>query len=157
TFSPSGGVIRGGTNTDGMRAEGTDLYQRSLPSAEAGRYTSQQIVPLQREMELLRMTVDSTAFRAVMGRFATGVTVVATCDGSQRFGLTVNAFCSIPLAPPLVLVCAERTSRVHPLLLKGRVFAVSFLTEAQEHLSTCFSGDSDERFEDFCHASSHVE
>jgi len=102
------------------------------------------------------MTVDSTAFRAVMGRFATGVTVVATCDGSQRFGLTVNAFCSVSLDPPLVLVCVERTSRVHPLLLKSRVFAVSFLTEEQEHLSTCFAGNSDGRFEDFCHASSHV-
>src|SRR5262245_32839032 len=126
-----------------MRTEGIDLYQRSLPVTETGRYTSQQIVPC-REMELLRMTVDLTAFRAVMGRFATGVTVVATCDGSQRFGLTVNAFCSLSLDPPLVLVCIERTSRVHPLLLKSRIFAVNFLSEEQEHLSTCFAGNSDE-------------
>jgi flavin reductase (DIM6/NTAB) family NADH-FMN oxidoreductase RutF len=107
-------------------------------------------------MELRWMTVDSTEFRAVMGRFATGVTVMATCDNSQRFGLTVNAFCSVSLDPPLVLVCVERASRVHPVLLKSRIFAVSFLTEEQEHLSTCFAGNSDERFEDFCHAASHT-
>jgi flavin reductase (DIM6/NTAB) family NADH-FMN oxidoreductase RutF len=102
------------------------------------------------------MTFDSTAFRAVLGKFATGVTVVTTCQGPHRHGITVNAFCSVSLDPPLVLICVERTSRVHDVLKESGVFAVNFLAENQEALSACFAGNSAERYTGFCGAASHV-
>jgi flavin reductase (DIM6/NTAB) family NADH-FMN oxidoreductase RutF len=102
------------------------------------------------------MTVDSNAFRAVMGRFATGVTVVTSCDGPQRYGITVNAFCSVSLEPPLVLVCIDLTSKVHQILRDTGIFAVNFLKEGQADLSACFASQSEERFQHFCSAASHV-
>jgi flavin reductase (DIM6/NTAB) family NADH-FMN oxidoreductase RutF len=99
--------------------------------------------------------VDSAAFRAVMARFATGVSVVTTCDGPRRYGITVNAFCSVSLNPPLVLVCIDRTSTVHQILRDAGVFAVNFLRDDQAEVSTCFATRSEERFERFCGAESH--
>jgi flavin reductase (DIM6/NTAB) family NADH-FMN oxidoreductase RutF len=102
------------------------------------------------------MTVDSSAFRAVMGRFATGVSVVTSCDGPQRYGITVNAFCSVSLEPPLVLVCIDLTSKVHQIMRETGVFAVNFLKEDQADLSACFASQTEERFQRFCSAASHV-
>ena|SRR5690348_6574995 len=102
-------------------------------------------------------TLDSKTFRAVMSRFATGVTVVTTCDGPRRLGITVNAFCSVSLDPPLVLVCIERSSYIHQILSKSGVFAVNLLRDDQQDLSACFAGNSDERHDEFCHAVSHAE
>lgn len=50
-----------------------------------------------------------------MGRFATGVTVV-TLPGEQPHGITVNAFSSVSLDPPLVLVCIDHGTRAYELL-----------------------------------------
>jgi flavin reductase (DIM6/NTAB) family NADH-FMN oxidoreductase RutF len=102
------------------------------------------------------MVVDTQTFRSVMGRFATGVTIVTTQHGPQRLGITVNAFCSVSLDPPLVLICIERGSRVHDALLETGVFAVNFLSEEQEQLSTCFAGNSEERYNNFCGVASHT-
>lgn len=105
----------------------------------------------------IEQTVDSATFRAVMGRFATGVTVVTTCDGPQRHGITVNAFCSVSLDPPLVLVCIDRTSKVRDILADAGIFAVNLLAEDQQDVSVCFASNTDERHLNFCHADSHVE
>ena len=68
------------------------------------------------------MTIEKDFFRQVMGHFATGVTVVTTSNQGAVSGLTVNAFCSVSLNPPLVLVCIDihssamiRYVRVEPL------------------------------------------
>lgn len=92
-----------------------------------------------------------------MGRFATGVTVVTTCEGTRRAGITVNAFCSVSLDPPLVLICIDRSSHIHDLLLRSGIFAVNILTHDQMDLSSCFSSISDYRFNSFCGATSHTE
>ncbi|HEU5441617.1 MAG TPA: flavin reductase family protein [Ktedonobacterales bacterium] len=103
-----------------------------------------------------QMTVDADSFRAVMGHFATGVSVVTTCDGSQRQGITVNAFCSVSLEPPLVLVCIEKTSHVHDAMRASGVFAVNLLRADQEQFSTGFASNTEERRRDFCHVASHT-
>lgn len=92
-----------------------------------------------------------------MSRFATGVTVATTCLGSRRLGITVNAFTSVSLDPPLVLICIERAKRIHQAFLDSGIFAVNFLSAEQEALSTCFSGTSDYRYNEFCGARSHTE
>lgn len=93
--------------------------------------------------------VDPGTFRDVMGRFPTGVTVVGTRapDGSPR-GLTVNAFTSVSLDPPLVLVCIDRGSSSHDILAEGEGFAVSILSDTQSRIAAHFASEpSEERFE----------
>lgn len=91
-----------------------------------------------------------------MSRFATGVTVVTTCKGNERHGITVNAFASLSLDPPLVLICIDRSSHVHDVLTESGIFAVNFLAEDQQHLSNCFAGHSEYRYHDFCGATFHT-
>ena len=102
------------------------------------------------------MAIEKDFFRQVMGRFATGVTVVTTKSQETLAGLTVNAFCSVSLNPPLVLVCVDLMSATLPVIRESGVFAVNILTDKQEYLSRCFATPSRERFECFCHAGYHV-
>ena len=102
------------------------------------------------------MTIEKDFFRQVMGHFATGVTVVTTSNQGTVSGLTVNAFCSVSLNPPLVLVCIDIHSSAMTQIRESGTFAVNMLTEQQEDLSRCFATQSDERFEHFCHASYHT-
>ena len=63
------------------------------------------------------MSVNQDEFRATLGRFPSGVTVVTTkaADGSDQ-GMTVSAFCSVSLEPPLVLICIEKTASAYQAL-----------------------------------------
>jgi flavin reductase (DIM6/NTAB) family NADH-FMN oxidoreductase RutF len=91
-----------------------------------------------------------------MGHFATGVTVVTTRSQQRLAGLTVNAFCSVSLQPPLILICVDLASTTCPGIHESGVFAVNVLTEKQEYLSRCFATASAERYKDFCRACYHV-
>lgn len=102
------------------------------------------------------MGIEKDFFRHVMGHFATGVTVVTTRSQERLAGLTVNAFCSVSLNPPLILICVDLTSTTCPSIRESGVFAVNVLTEKQEYLSRCFATTSVERYEGFCHARYHV-
>jgi flavin reductase (DIM6/NTAB) family NADH-FMN oxidoreductase RutF len=102
------------------------------------------------------MALEKDFFRQVMGHFATGVTVVTTNNRGTLSGLTVNAFCSVSLDPPLVLVCVDVTSNTLPLIREGGNFAVNILTDDQEPVSRCFATPSIERYEQFCHAPYHT-
>ena len=101
-------------------------------------------------------TVDDADFRAVLGRFATGVTVVTTSKDGRPAGITVNAFTSVSLDPPLVLICIDRTSYVHDLMKETGVFAANILTDEQMALSNCFARRSEERLRGFCNAPYHI-
>ncbi|HEU5381227.1 MAG TPA: flavin reductase family protein [Ktedonobacteraceae bacterium] len=95
------------------------------------------------------MAVEKGFFRHVMGHFATGVSIVTTRSQETLAGLTVNAFCSVSLHPPLILICIDLASNTLPIIRDSGVFAVNVLTEQQEALSRCFataSADYDERF-----------
>lgn len=86
------------------------------------------------------MSVDSSAFREVMGQFATGVTVVTIPGPERPHGITVNAFTSVSLDPPLVLVCLDHSTTAHELLAGGvDGFAVSILAGDQRHLGEHFA------------------
>ncbi|GHO50275.1 flavin reductase family protein [Ktedonospora formicarum] len=102
------------------------------------------------------MALEKSFFRQVMGRFTTGVTVVTTRHNELLGGLTVNAFCSVSLDPPLVLVCVDLHSQTLPLIRGGKNFAVNMLTEQQQDLSNCFSTTTPERLNYFSHAPYHT-
>nr|BBH95821.1 hypothetical protein KTA_40200 [Thermogemmatispora argillosa] len=101
------------------------------------------------------MSIDKELFRYVLGQFATGVTVVTTRGSAGLVGLTVNAFCSVSLDPPLVLVCIDLKSRTLQAIRESQVFAVNILSEEQEELARCFALPSEERYRYFCHAPYH--
>ena len=91
--------------------------------------------------------VAASEFRRALGQFATGVTVVTARDGTGRLeGMTVNAFASLSLAPPLVLVCLARATRLTPLFESTGHFAVNVLADHQRHLSVAFSQTDNGRF-----------
>jgi flavin reductase (DIM6/NTAB) family NADH-FMN oxidoreductase RutF len=95
------------------------------------------------------MTIDPDSFRSVLGRFATGITVVTTRDSDQRdLGMTVSAFCSVSLRPPMVQVCVDHESSIHAALLQNQRYAVSILAADQEALSRRFAtADRTRRFD----------
>lgn len=84
--------------------------------------------------------VTPDEFRAALGRFATGVTVITveTANGEVH-GMTASAFCSVSLRPPLVLVCVDHLAETHLHLRERRQFGVSVLKEEQEALSEFFA------------------
>src|SRR5579863_5430743 len=102
------------------------------------------------------MAIEKDFFRQVAGQFATGVTVVTTQSEGKPAGITVNAFCSVSLEPPMILVCIDLNSNTLPAMRESGAFAVNILTSEQEHLSRCFATTSEERYENFCHASFHT-
>jgi flavin reductase (DIM6/NTAB) family NADH-FMN oxidoreductase RutF len=95
------------------------------------------------------MTIDPDSFRSVLGRFASGITVVTTRDGEGRdVGMTVSAFCSVSLHPPLVQVCVDQVASIHAALAQSERYGVSILAAEQEALSRRFStADSTRRFD----------
>ncbi len=94
------------------------------------------------------MSIDPALFRSVLGRFATGVTVVTARDSDGRdHGMTVSAFSSVSLDPPLVLCCIELRTEMHPVLERAQTFAVNILSASQEALSRRFSERQVERFD----------
>ena len=93
------------------------------------------------------MSVDQSSFRAVLGRFATGVTVVTAIDRRKRdVGMTVSAFSSVSLDPPLVLFCIDHSASVYNTLSKTECFVANILSEGQEALARRFADKDAERF-----------
>ncbi len=78
------------------------------------------------------------AFRQVMGRFATGVTVVTTVERDAVHGMTANGFLSVSLRPPLVLVSLGRC-RMNEMLPRSGRYGVSVLSHEQQHFAAHFA------------------
>ena len=83
---------------------------------------------------------SARALRTLMGMFATGVTIVTMRVGEQVHGMTANAFMSVSLEPPLVLVSIDRRTTMCGLLHEGRRYGISVLHEEQTALSERFAG-----------------
>lgn len=83
--------------------------------------------------------VAADAFRRLIARWATGVSVVTTHEGSHDFGLTVNALLSVALAPPLLLVSLSRDADTTPALERSGTFGVTMLAADQRPLSERFA------------------
>ena len=84
--------------------------------------------------------VDPPAFRQLLGRFATGVTVLTAVgpDGGP-VGMTANSLASVSLVPPLLSVCVDRTAALFRTITGASHFAVNILAEDQEELSRRFA------------------
>lgn len=88
-------------------------------------------------------TIDPPHFRRVMGRFATGVTVItASADGETR-GMTANAFMSGSLHPPLLIVSIAKRAHMHAHIQAAGAFGVNILAAGQEEIANHFAGRPD--------------
>jgi flavin reductase (DIM6/NTAB) family NADH-FMN oxidoreductase RutF len=92
--------------------------------------------------------IDPSQFRQLLGRFATGVTIltVATPEG-RPLGMTANSLASLSLHPPLVSVCVDREADMHEAVLRVREFVVNVLASHQEALARRFADEHEDRFE----------
>lgn len=88
----------------------------------------------------MNQAIDTRQFRNALGRFASGVTVLTAQYEDQTHGMTANAFVSVSLDPPLVLVSLDNRSNMHRILPSVRRFGISVLAEDQEALSNHFAG-----------------
>jgi len=95
------------------------------------------------------MTLDPDSFRSVLGRFASGITVITSVDTDGRdVGMTASAFSSVSLHPPMVQVCVDHAASMFGALLKAERFGVNVLAAEQEALSRRFAGvESSHRFD----------
>ena len=91
-------------------------------------------------------TVDSAAYRQVLGHFPTGVTVVAGMHDGAPIGMAIGSFFSISLEPPLVGFCAGGWSSTWPKLREGGKFCVNVLADDQEHVSRVFASSEADKF-----------
>ena len=94
------------------------------------------------------MAFDPMLQRQIMGRFATGVTVVTTRYGEQISGMTANAVMSLSLDPPLVVVSVDLQSNMHGHLTHGQCYAINVLKHDQEDLSRRFAKPGPKDFSD---------
>lgn len=102
------------------------------------------------------MSVDPASFRKALGQFASGVTVVTTRDAAGHpLGLTVSAFCSVSLHPPLVLVCVDHRSETNAGMRESGLFAVNVLSEEQEGVSRRFATPGRGKLEGFAFEQGH--
>lgn len=93
------------------------------------------------------MTISSEDFRTTLSRFASGVTVVTTKDAAGNlYGITVSAFSSVSLDPPLVLICIENTAGSIDALTAAKMFVVNILNSDQAELSERFASPAADKF-----------
>jgi flavin reductase (DIM6/NTAB) family NADH-FMN oxidoreductase RutF len=91
--------------------------------------------------------VDARALRRVLGRFATGVTIVTCLDAEGRpVGLTANSFNALSLDPPLVLWSLRLSSPSLPAFVAAAHFTINILAESQVELSRRFASSTDHKF-----------
>lgn len=94
------------------------------------------------------MGLDPLHLRQVLSRYPTGVTIVGTRHVPEGVcGLTVNAFTSVSLEPPMVLVCVDRSANTHGCIEASGEFSVNVLAADQSALAVRFAQKRDDKFE----------
>lgn len=89
--------------------------------------------------------MDSGTFRHLLSRFASGITIITARDGDRDVGMTVSAFCSVSLAPPLVLVCVDQGASMHRVLLNHPKMGISIVASGSEEHSRRFADKNENR------------
>src|SRR3954465_9017045 len=89
--------------------------------------------------------MDADSFRCILSRFPSGIAVITACDGERDVGMTVSAFCSVSLTPPLILVCVDRGASMHDLLASHPKLGVSIMASGYEGHSRRFADKNEPR------------
>ena len=95
-----------------------------------------------------QVEIDPSQFRQLLGRFATGVTVLTLVTPEGRpLGMTANSLASVSLSPPLISVCVDREAELHDVIVRAPEFVVNVLASPQEALARRFSDKHEDRFD----------
>jgi flavin reductase (DIM6/NTAB) family NADH-FMN oxidoreductase RutF len=94
------------------------------------------------------MSLNPFEFRKAMGSFATGVTIITVDLDGKVHGMTANAFASVSLDPPLVLVCVDQSARTHAHLHARKRFGINVLAEDQRAISEYYALPPGEQVEE---------
>jgi flavin reductase (DIM6/NTAB) family NADH-FMN oxidoreductase RutF len=97
------------------------------------------------------MAISKDEFRCALGSFVSGVTVVTTWDDNRLYGLTVSAFSSLSIDPPLVLICVDKKTASHDAFTKSGAFAINILADDQENISRQFASRTPDKFQDIAY------
>ncbi len=95
--------------------------------------------------------MDDRQFRTAMGKFATGITVIATEVEGEVHGMTANAFMSVSLDPKLIVISVREQARILSLLQESKTFSVNILAEDQQEVSMIFAGQLKDKQVEFDH------
>jgi steroid delta-isomerase-like uncharacterized protein len=118
-----------------------DLGVKSLAAAEAP--SADELV-----VDNFSGEPDQEMMKGFNRKFVTGVTVVTTKDGERPRGLAVNAYCSVSLEPPLVMVCVQKTSSTYPALFKATHLGINILSTDQRETVGTFASKAADKFAD---------
>jgi flavin reductase (DIM6/NTAB) family NADH-FMN oxidoreductase RutF len=92
--------------------------------------------------------VDAAQFRQLLGRFATGVSVLTARDaGGTPQGMTASSIASVSLHPPLLLVAVDHANDMHAAMRTATHFVVNILAADQEALARAFAAETTNRFD----------
>jgi flavin reductase (DIM6/NTAB) family NADH-FMN oxidoreductase RutF len=94
----------------------------------------------------IRRTVPNEVFRDVIGRFASGVTVITTTADDGDHGTTASAVSSLSMEPPMLLICLNRTSDTRTAILQSGLFGVNILAEGQGSIASAFARKGHDKF-----------
>jgi flavin reductase (DIM6/NTAB) family NADH-FMN oxidoreductase RutF len=98
------------------------------------------------------MSIDASAFKKGMRHLAASVTLITTCEGKMRGGLTATAVCSVSAEPPQILVCVNKTASAHDAIGAAGFFCVNILAPDHRKIAERFAGmdgvEGDARFGD---------
>jgi 3,4-dihydroxy-2-butanone 4-phosphate synthase len=136
-------------NEDGSSAKLADLFsyarRHDLRIVSVTDLVRERSRDREGSSRVVSMGRSGQTMRRVMGRFATGVTVVtARAATGEPVGTTVNAFSSVSLRPPLLLVCLAQDSLTLRALRESGRFAVNVLGSHQERHSSRFAAKGDD-------------
>ena len=110
-----------------------------------GQHNAQYLSP---DAEKAARKFDPRTLRSAFGKFATGVTIVTTCqsDGAPR-GITANSFTSVSLDPPILLICIAKSALSKSVFSECKHFGVNILRSTQQDVSALFASKSAEKFD----------
>ena len=94
----------------------------------------------------MAVVINKDEFRSALSEFATGVTVITTLDDNgEPHTMTANAFTSVCLEPPTILVCIAHGTHTYGYVEDRQAFGVNFLTQSQEQLGAYFAKKPEDR------------
>lgn len=99
-------------------------------------------------MPTIPVAPDADVMKQVNRQFVTGVTVVTAMEGQTPRGLAVNAFASISLDPPMVMICVQRTSSTHNCLYATDRLAINIMATGQMDVVGRFASKAPDKFAD---------
>lgn len=100
-------------------------------------------------------TVDEDTFKSAMRQLAGCVTVIATEQNGELYGLTATAVCSVCVSPPTILVVVNSSTRTHLQINRRGTFSINILASDQKHIAELFATPSEEKFKSVAYFSSN--